>query len=85
MIRDVGYGIMGSQLKVRSCVSGLWRFRSCRTACVIQYASQLEERIAKLSSAGRDLNVSQWFYLFSFDVMGEFAFGKSFNMLRNEE
>ena len=52
---------------------------------MIEYAEQLEGRVAGLSSAGLDINVSLWFYLFSFDVMGEFAFGKSFNMLRDEK
>ena len=52
---------------------------------VTVYAKQLDERIMKLSSAGLDVNVSLWFYYFTFDVMGEFAFGKSFGMLRDEQ
>ena len=52
---------------------------------VIEYAKQLDEQIAKFSTAGLDVNVSLWFYYFTFDVMGEFAFGKSFGMLRDKK
>ena len=43
----------------------------------------LEKHIA--DSAGRPVDVSTWFYFLSFDVMGDFAFAKSFNMLENKE
>lgn len=29
------------------------------------------------------MNVAEWFNFYSFDVMGDLAFGKSFNMLRD--
>lgn len=45
------------------------------------YAYQLEQVIAQ--NAGQPINVNQYFYWFSFDVMGQFAFSKSFNMLRS--
>lgn len=39
------------------------------------------EQISTFS--GSEMNASAWFNYWSFDVMGDFAFGKSFNMLRN--
>lgn len=30
------------------------------------------------------MNVNQYFYWFSFDVMGQFAFSKSFDMLKDQ-
>lgn len=50
-----------------------------------------EERVQKYNKAlikqinsfsGQPIDMSQWFNLWSFDVMGDLAFGKSFNMLR---
>lgn len=35
--------------------------------------------------SGRPINVSKWFNLYSFDVMGDLAFGASFNMLEASE
>ncbi|OCL13438.1 cytochrome P450 [Glonium stellatum] len=52
---------------------------------VVEYAETLEARIAELSRRGEPVDVSQWFYWFTFDVMGEFAFAKSFGMLRDEK
>ena len=34
---------------------------------------------------GRPINVSKWFNLYSFDIMGDLAFGASFNMLEASE
>lgn len=31
--------------------------------------------------AGKTVNVAEWFHYYSFDVMGDVAFGKSFDML----
>ncbi len=33
--------------------------------------------------SGETINVTQWFHFYSFDVMGDFAFGKSFGMLQS--
>jgi tryprostatin B 6-hydroxylase len=52
---------------------------------VIQYAELLAMRIDELAQNGSAVNVSDWFYWFTFDVMGEFAFAKSFNMLQDEK
>lgn len=52
---------------------------------VVEYAEQLERHIAVAASTGEPVNVSSWFYWFSFDVMGEFAFARSFEMLQNEK
>jgi tryprostatin B 6-hydroxylase len=47
------------------------------------YVHQLENKICQ--SQGRPMNMSLWFNLFSFDVMGDLAFGKPFGMLNTEE
>ncbi|KAG7009753.1 hypothetical protein G7Y79_00001g000250 [Physcia stellaris] len=49
------------------------------------YATYLEEHIAKSAKQGHSVDVTAWFYWFSFDVMGDFAFAKSFDMLRDEK
>lgn len=47
------------------------------------YQDQLIKHISDLG--GKPVNVSELFNLYSFDVMGDLAFGTSFNMLRNSE
>ncbi|CAJ0552460.1 Ff.00g064390.m01.CDS01 [Fusarium sp. VM40] len=47
---------------------------------VTGYTSELLSRLAELQ--GRTINASDWFNFYSFDVMGDLAFGKCFNMLR---
>lgn len=54
-------------------------------ARVTEYGETLAARISGLAIEGRPVNVSDWFYWFTFDVMGEFAFARSFNMLRDEK
>ncbi|RJE20916.1 Cytochrome p450 [Aspergillus sclerotialis] len=46
---------------------------------VIHYTNQLINAIGK--GLGKPMNVSKWFNYYSFDVMGDLSFGKSFNML----
>ncbi|KAJ3539507.1 hypothetical protein NM208_g5462 [Fusarium decemcellulare] len=48
---------------------------------VTKYTSQLLARLSELQ--GKPINASDWFNFYSFDVMGDLAFGKSFNMLRD--
>ena len=36
-------------------------------------------------TAGQPVRANDWFYFFSFDVMGDFAFGKPLNMLTTEK
>ena len=43
---------------------------------------QLEQAIAQ--NIGQEININQFFYWFSFDVMGQFAFSKSFDMLEDQ-
>ena len=50
---------------------------------VQKHGRLLERHIA--DSAGKPVDVSTWFYFLSFDVMGDFAFAKSFNLLENKE
>ena len=47
------------------------------------YADQLERLIAQ--SEGRPIIVNQYFQWFSFDVLGQVAFSKDFNMLRGAD
>lgn len=50
---------------------------------IASYQDQLIAHISDLN--GQPVNVSEMFSLYSFDVMGDLAFGTSFNMLRNNE
>lgn len=50
---------------------------------IVEYGEILAARLAELR--GRPAVVTDWFYWFSFDVMGDFAFAKSFGMLRDEQ
>ncbi|KAF2649441.1 putative benzoate 4-monooxygenase cytochrome P450 [Lophiostoma macrostomum CBS 122681] len=47
------------------------------------HALLLEKHIA--STAGQPINITEWFYFLAFDVMGDFAFSKSFDMLENKQ
>jgi len=47
------------------------------------HGDELVRQIGAFSSGGVD--VSKWFNLYSFDVMGDLAFGKSFGMLQSGE
>ena len=47
---------------------------------VIDYTHELMEKIPTF--AGKPMNLSAWFNYWSFDVMGDFAFGKNFNMIK---
>ena len=47
------------------------------------YADQLERLIAQ--SEGQSIIVNQYFQWFSFDVMGQVAFSKDFNMLKGAD
>ena len=46
---------------------------------MVRYADKLVEQIDNF--AARPVNVAQWFNYFSFDVMGDLAFGRSFGAL----
>ena len=47
------------------------------------YDSQLITRVAQ--SSGKPINASKLFNYYSFDIMGDLAFGKPFDMLQNEK
>jgi tryprostatin B 6-hydroxylase len=47
------------------------------------YRKKLMDHITSLD--GKPVNVTKWFNLYSFDFMGDLAFGKSFDMLENQE
>ncbi|KAK4550276.1 hypothetical protein LTR36_003243 [Oleoguttula mirabilis] len=48
---------------------------------VQKYAEQLLGQLD--ARVGQSVNVTDWFNFYSFDVMGDLAFGKSFNMVRD--
>ncbi|KAL4917456.1 cytochrome P450 [Aspergillus aurantiobrunneus] len=50
---------------------------------VSKYTDQLVKTVDHAVSIGTALNMSKWFNYYSLDVMGDMAFGKSFNMLIN--
>lgn len=50
---------------------------------MVRYTSDLIDQIR--ARAGEPINASKWFNYYSFDVMGDLAFGKSFDMLKNGE
>jgi cytochrome P450 len=47
---------------------------------VIRYADELIRQLSTF--AGKPVNICQWLYYFTFDVMGDLSFGKSFDMLK---
>ena len=49
------------------------------------YDDQLISRFDDASTSGKSLNVSKWFNYYSFDTMGDLAFGKSFDMLQTDQ
>ncbi|KAL8728584.1 MAG: hypothetical protein Q9166_005317 [cf. Caloplaca sp. 2 TL-2023] len=51
----------------------------------LKYVKLLEQHVAEDVAARRPTDVRSLFSWFGFDVMGDFAFGKSFNMLENRE
>lgn len=52
---------------------------------ITEYAEVLAMSISELSEQGLPVNLTDWFYWFTFDPMGEFAFVRSFNMLQDEK
>ncbi|RKL10721.1 hypothetical protein BFJ68_g8699 [Fusarium oxysporum] len=48
---------------------------------VLKYTKLLTDRIDDMK--GKPFNVSLWVNFYTFDIMGDLAFGKSFNMLEN--
>jgi hypothetical protein len=91
MINDVVHGIKQLRPKVSklSCCSLTDRKLTIETALpgyeerIQSHGVLLEKRIAE--SAGTPINITKWFYFLAFDVMGDFAFDKSFDMLESKE
>lgn len=51
----------------------------------VEHAETLISQISQLSEEGNAVVVTDWFYWYTFDVIGELAFAKSFNMLRDKK
>ncbi|KAF9772798.1 hypothetical protein IL306_009483 [Fusarium sp. DS 682] len=58
-----------------------WKALRDYEARVTKYTTQLLDRLYEMQ--GTTINASNWLNFYSFDVMGDLAFGKSFNMLRD--
>lgn len=52
---------------------------------ILKYLDQLDSCIEADAKAGRISEISDLFYWFGFDTMGDFVFNKSFDMLRNQQ
>jgi hypothetical protein len=50
---------------------------------VIKYARSLVNHLSAFS--GKPVNATEWMAFFGFDVMGDLAFGRSFDMLESGE
>lgn len=50
-----------------------------------QIENLLSPRNADIESPEATINVTDWFAWYAFDIMGEFAFSRSFNMLRDRK
>jgi hypothetical protein len=50
---------------------------------VVKYSDELMDQMRAFS--GKPLNASLWLNFYSFDVVGDLAFGQSFGMLRSGE
>jgi len=50
---------------------------------IARYAQELYLDISECT--GVSMNMTSWARYFSFDVMGDLAFGRPFNMMRNEK
>jgi len=44
---------------------------------------QFLERIENLSSSSGDINLTEWYGMVAFDVLGEMAFGESFGSIQD--
>lgn len=82
-----GFGTVHSASKVIDCF-----FVSVRTLMIVAALRGYEERVVRYanelidqisSRSGQAMNVSVWFNYYSFDVMGDLAFGNSFDMLKS--
>jgi hypothetical protein len=49
------------------------------------YRAQLTDHISESAADGKLVDVTKWFSLFGFDLMGDLVFGSSFNMLQTSE
>ncbi|KAI1394910.1 cytochrome P450 [Hypoxylon fuscum] len=52
---------------------------------IIDHVKTLTARISQLSREQEAIVITDWFYWFAFDVIGDVAFSKSFNMLRDQQ
>ncbi|KAH7208090.1 benzoate 4-monooxygenase cytochrome P450 [Fusarium oxysporum] len=74
---DAGFGIWLSVPNWANASKGLRRYEDR----VAEYTTQLLQHIEALQD--EPLDISMWFNFYSFDVMGDLAFGKGFDMLSN--
>lgn len=72
----------GYEHRIESYIGQLLeKFRGFEGRCTLKECKGLQINF----SVGQDVDVTKWFRYFTFDVMGDLAFGSSFDMLRTGE
>jgi hypothetical protein len=88
MTRDERSGIVDLVLNVSRVVSpSVLYMLTCFVLALREYEGRVrgftDQLITQLNEhSGESMNASRWFNYFSFDMMGDMAFGKSFDMLK---
>lgn len=92
MTRGERFGIVGSARRVSPIFLGKWLLKvitHIHTALrnyegrVTSYADELVSQLD--ASRGKAVNATHWFNSYAFDVIGDLAFGRSFDMLKTGE
>lgn len=89
MTRDAKFGIVVLVLNVSSTVTHFMA-RAYKYSALREYEHRVtgftDDLIAQLNThSGEALNASRWMNYYAFDMMGDMAFGKSFDMLKTGE
>ena len=89
MISVVGSGIRRLLLNVSSKRNSN-QLDTNRIAALEAYEKRIQHHVSLLekqiaTTAGNPINITRWFYFLAFDVMGDFAFEKSFDMLESKQ
>lgn len=94
MIRDGSFGIAASARNVRRLHGTNHYSRKYLLTNYLPALRGYESRVIKYSDdfmdqikafSGEPFDASRWFKFYSSDIMGDLAFGKSFDMLRSRE
>ena len=85
-IWDQGFSTKGSNSQTTAQLIGEYLTYKCLWAALQDYESRIFRFVRQLDTsiaqcAGDAVNVTSWFNLYTFDTMGDLAFGKSFGQL----